>query len=452
MFSEAAATRACHCETDFRVLCGTDSGVAVKSTIRALRYRNFRLFFGGQLIAYTGIWIQQVAMSWLVYRLTGSAFLLGFTGFASQIAILFFAPLGGIGADRFDRRRLLLTAQSIALTQAVLLAYLLWSGSIAIWHILVLALLLGLVDALEKPARQSFFVELVERQDLANAIALNSFVFNSGRFLGPVIAGILLSAFSEVVCFLVTAAGYAAAMGALFGIRVPRRETIPYSAGLLQRLKEGAAYAFGFPPTRALLTLVAATSFTITPYTVLMPIFAAEVFGGDAATLGYLLGAAGVGALAAAAYLASRRSVRGLAKLSAFAAAAAGVSLMLFSYSTSLWFALVMIGLTGSGVIVTAASCNTILQTIVPDDKRGRMVSFYIMALLGVAPVGNLFAGILARHIGASGTLFTGGALCTAAAVAFYFKLPMMRSALTPIYTELGVIEPSSPKRKSRKV
>jgi MFS family permease len=417
----------------------------MKSAVRALRHRNFRLLISGQLVAYIGIWIQQIAMSWLVYRLTGSAFLLGLTGFASQIAILFFAPFGGIWADRFNRRRLLLTAQSIAMVQALLLAYLVWSGLVAVWHIISLALLLGLVDALEKPVRQSFFVELVDRQDLPNAIALNSFVFNSGRFLGPFIAGILLSAFGEVVCFLINGLGYAAAMGALLQIRVPRREMIRHSAGLLQRLKEGVSYALGFPPTRALLTLVAAMSFTITPYTVLMPIFAAEVFGGGAATLGYLMGAAGVGALAAAAYLATRKSVRGLAKVSAFTAATAGVSLMLFSYSTALWFSLMLMALTGFGVMVTAASCNTIMQTIVPDDKRGRMVSFYIMALLGVAPLGNLVAGMLARQIGASHTLFIGGALCTAAAIAFYFKLPMMKNELRPIYTELGLIEPRPP-------
>jgi MFS family permease len=305
--------------------------------------------------------------------------------------------------------------------------------------------LLGLVDALEKPVRQSFFVELVDRQDLPNAIALNSFVFNSGRFLGPFIAGILLSAFGEVVCFLINGVGYAAAMGALLQIRVPHREMIRHSAGLLQRLKEGVSYALGFPPTRALLTLVAAMSFTITPYTVLMPIFAAEVFGGGAATLGYLMGAAGVGALAAAAYLATCKSVRGLAKVSAFTAATAGVSLMFFSYSTALWFSLMLMALTGFGVMVTAASCNTIMQTIVPDDKRGRMVSFYIMALLGVAPLGNLVAGMLARQIGASHTLFIGGAFCTAAAIAFYFKLPMMKNELRPIYTELGLIEPQPP-------
>jgi MFS family permease len=298
--------------TSFRSFDFSES-MPMKPAVRALRHRNFRLLLSGQLVAYIGIWIQQIAMSWLVYRLTGSAFLLGLTGFASQIAILFFAPFGGLWADRFNRRRLLLTAQSIAMVQALLLAYLVWSGLVAVWHIIFLALLLGLVDALEKPVRQSFFVELVDRQDLPNAIALNSFVFNSGRFLGPFIAGILLSAFGEVVCFLINGVGYAAAMGALLQIRVPRREMIRHSAGLLQRLKEGVSYALGFPPTRALLTLVAAMSFTITPYTVLMPIFAAEVFGGGAATLGYLMGAAGVGALAAAAYLATCKSVRGLA-------------------------------------------------------------------------------------------------------------------------------------------
>jgi MFS family permease len=397
----------------------------MKSAVRAMRHRNFRLFFGGQVLAYVGLWIQQIAMSWLVYRLTGSAFLLGLTGFASQIAILFVAPFGGVWADHFDRRKLLLGAQSVALVQALSLAYLVWSGAVAVWHIILLALLWGLVDALEKPARQSFFVELVDRQDLPNAIALNSFVFNAGRFVGPSVAGILLSAFGEVVCFLINALGYAAAMGALLMIRAPRREVTRHSAGLLHSLKEGASYALGFPPTRALLALVAMLGFAITPYTVLMPIFAAEVFDGGAATLGYLLGAAGFGALAAAAYLASRRSVRGLPRVVVLTASAAGISLMLFSYSHTFWFSLMLMGLTGFGVIVTAASCNTILQTIVPDDKRGRMISFHIMAFLGAAPVGNLIAGALARQVGASHTLFIGGALCTAAAIVFGFKLPM---------------------------
>ncbi|HSF48487.1 MAG TPA: MFS transporter [Burkholderiales bacterium] len=420
----------------------------MKSTGRALRYRNFRLFFGGQLLAYTGMWIHQIALSWLVYRLTGSAFLLGLTGLASQIAILFFAPFGGIWADRFNRRRLLLVAQSIALILALSLAYLVSSGLAVVWHVLTIALLLGLVEALEKPVRHSFFVDLVERQDLANAIALNSFVFNAGRFLGPLLAGILLSAFGEVVCFLVTGLGCAAAMAALIEIRVPPRESTHHGSGLLPKLREGASYAMGFPPARTLLALVAAMSFTTTPYTVLMPIFAAEGFGGGAVTLGYLMGAAGAGALVAAVYLASRRSVHELAELSAFTAAIAGVSLMLFSYSTTLWFSLMLMALTGFGVMATAASCNTILQTIVPDDKRGRIVSFYLMAYLGVAPIGNLIAGMLAKQIGASHTLFIGGALCTAAAIVFCFKLSLMRNELRAMLMELGLIEPSRPTLK----
>lgn len=415
----------------------------MSTVLRALDHRNFRLFFAGQSISLIGTWIQQIAMSWLVYRLTQSALLLGITGFVSQIPILLLAPFAGIWSDRLNLRRMLLATQLAAMVQAFALAWLTITHLVQVWHIITLAALLGVVSAFDTPVRQSFLVKLVgNKQDLPNAIALNSFMMNAGRLIGPSVAGLLVTLFDEATCFLINGVSYVAVIGAVLLMRIPARKTVggKDTQSLLHGLKEGIAYAWHFAPIRMLLPLLALIAFMATPYMVLMPIFAAEVFRGNARTLGFLVGAAGLGALAGTVYLASRPNVRGLAKIIVYATAAAGVALMLFSLSTIYWISLLLLIATGFGIIVTAASINMIFQTIVEDDKRGRVMSFYTMGFLGVAPLGALAAGTLANHIGAGHTLFIGGACCLAGAFYLHRKLPVLRAEIKPVYQRLGII------------
>ena len=411
--------------------------------IRALRHRNFRLYFSGQVISLIGTWTQQVAMAWLVYRMTGSALLLGLIGFAGQIPILIFAPFGGLWSDRFNRRRLMMGTQALAMVQAFVLAALVFSGWVQVWHLVLLAISLGIIHALDAPARQAIVVQLVaDRNDLSNAIALNSFAINSARLIGPTFAGVLVTLFGEAVCFLLNGFSYLAVLVALRMMRIQATPREPH--GLIDGFKQGVAYAYRFPPVRTLLVLVATLSFTITPYVVLMPIYAKHTFNGNAQTLGWLLASAGLGALLATIYLASRRTIIGLGNVIIGGALAAGLGLMIFAYSTTFWMSIPALIVLGFGVISVAASSNIVIQTIVPDALRGRVMSLYTMSFLGVAPIGALTAGIVANYVGAPVTLFTGGVVTAVAAYFFARQLPELRKLVRPIYLEQGILTEAS--------
>lgn len=409
---------------------------------RSFRYRNYRLFFGGQIISLTGTWMQSVAMSWLVFRLTNSPFLLGVVGFSSQIPAFLLAPVAGVLVDRWDRRRLLVFTQTLAMLQAFALAYLALTGAIQVWQIIGLSVVLGFVNAFDMPGRQSFVVDMVEnREDLGNAIALNSSMFNSARLLGPSIAGVLIALVGEGLCFLLNGVSYLAVIAALLAMRIAPRQREAQAAPIVQGLKEGFRYAFGFAPIRAILLLLALVSLMGMPYTVLMPIFATDILHGGPDTLGFLMGASGVGAVVGAIYLASRRSVLGLGRVIPIAASIFGFGLIIFSLSGLLWLSLLLMLVVGFGMIVQMASSNTLLQTIVEEDKRGRVMSFYVMAFMGAAPFGSLIAGAMASVIGAPNTILLGGVFCVAGAAIFARRLPSFRQLIRPIYVDMGIIQ-----------
>ena len=410
--------------------------------LRGFQHRNFRLFFIGQLLTMIGTWMQFIAISWLMYRVTGSAFMLGMTGFALQIPILLFSPFAGVWVDRYNRRNMLLVTQTLALAQALLLAVLTFTGLIQVWHILTISLFLGTVNAFANPTRGTFLLELVEsKANLPNAIALNSMIMNSSRFVGPSIAGVVLAYAGEGWCFLLNALSYLALIIALLMMRLKPAAAQAAHAHWLDGLKQGFRYAFGFLPSRRLLLLVAAISMTTSPYQHMMPMIAGEVFGGDSRTLGLLISCAGLGAFAGTAYLAGRTSLQGLSRIIVVASFSASVGLMLFSQSRLLWLSLILMLPIGFGLIVTAASTNTILQTIADEDKRGRVVSIYGMCFLGTPPLGNFVAGSVASHIGAPLTLLLFGALGTLAALAFALRLESWRAAIRPVYQRLGVVK-----------
>jgi MFS family permease len=410
-------------------------------TFRALRYRNFRLFFVGQGLSLIGTWSQQVAMGWLVYRLTGSALLLGVIAFCSNIGILLFGNVAGVLADRIDRRRGVLITQTLMLVQALLLALLTATGAIATWHLVVLALWLGTCTAFDLPMRQSMYVLFVEdRADLPNAIALNSLLVNLARVVGPALAGMLLAITGEAVCFALNAVSFVAVIAAFVLMRWPPFERPAKVTGWWTSWLEGARYAVSLPPARALLVAVAILSWTVQPYSTLMPVYAKDIFGGGPHTLGWLLSAAGGGALVSMVYLASRRTVRGLAGVIVHASATSGVALAAFAYTPFYWLALPLLFLAGGGLVLTAASTNTILQTIVEDRLRGRMAGFYTLAFLGVAPLGNLAAGALAGLVGVQMTFLVNGVLAACGALWLWRQLPVLRDALRPIYRNLGIL------------
>ena len=399
--------------------------------LRAFRHRNFRLFYAGQAVSLIGTWIQQIALSWLVYRTTGSGFLLGLVTFCSQVPMLLFLPLAGLFSDRYDRRKLMVAAYLLAMIQAITLSVLTLSGAIQIWQILVLGFLYGTIMAFETPARQSLISQMVnDKDDLPNAIALNSVLMNSGRLIGPSIAGVLLVFISEGWCFLINSASFVAIIASVWTMKLVAKPRIKTASSLRNELAVAARYAWNTRPIRLFLALVALISLTASPYTVLMPIFARDVFGGDAHTLGFLVGSAGLGAVIGTAFLTTRPNVFGLSKLVPFTSAAAGVALMLVGMSTIYWLSLVFMACVGFGIIVTAACVNMMLQTLVDEDKRGRIVSFYAMAFLGMAPIGGLVAGSLAGQLGAPATAIINGACCLLGTLALMRSLPAIRADL----------------------
>jgi len=384
----------------------------------------------------------RIATSWLVYRLTRSALLLGLVGFAGQIPSFLLAPLAGVLVDRWNRHRLLVVTQILAMLQSAALAWLTLAGVINIWHVLLLSLFQGAINAFDMPARQAFVVEMVEkRADLANAIALNSSMVNAARLLGPSIGGVVIAAVGEGWCFFIDAVSYLAVIASLLLMHLalwPR--AAPAGARVLPQLREGWAYVAGSAPIRSILLLLALVSLVGMPYTVLMPIFASTILHGGPHTLGFLMAATGVGALLGALVLANRRTVLGLGKVIPAMAGLFGAGLIGFSLSRSLWLSLVLLLVTGLGFMVQMAASNTLIQTLVDDDKRGRVMGFYLMAFMGTAPFGSLLAGALAHRIGAPYTLLLGGCGCIAGALWFASLLPKLRERVRPIYVRMGIL------------
>ncbi len=418
-----------------------DSSALSRLTMGALGHRNYRLFFAGQGLSLIGTWMQRIAVSWLVYRLTGSAFLLGFVGFAGQIPTFILASFAGVFIDRSSRYRILLTTQILATVQSALLAILTLTGYVAVWHIFLLSLSLGIINAFDMPARQSFVVDMVEgKEDLPNAIALNSMMVNGARLAGPALAGLAVAGFGEGICFVLNALSFVAIIVALLLMKIKQVERKPSTAHPWHDLKEGYQYAFGFAPIRYLLLLLGLISIMGMPVQVLMPVFAKDVLHGGPHTLGFLMGTLGIGALIAAGYLATRKSVVGLGRVTVIACLLFGLGLMGFSLSHQVVFSFIGILFAGSGMMGTMASCNTIIQTVVDDEKRGRVMGFYAMAIMGMSPFGSLMAGSLASHIGAPHTVILGGASCVAASLLFARKLPALRTVVHPIYVAKNII------------
>jgi MFS family permease len=409
--------------------------------LRALGHPNYRLFFAGQSVSLVGTWLTRVATSWLVYRLSGSALLLGVVGFCGQISTFLLAPFAGVLVDRWNRHRLLVVTQVLAMLQSLALAVLALSGIIAVWHVAVLSMVQGLINAFDLPARQAFVVELVEdRADLPNAIALNSSMFNAARLLGPSVAGGLIAWVGEGGCFLIDSISYLAVIASLLAMRVVRRPREHAPQHLLTELKEGIAYVAHSPPIRSLLLLLAMVSLLGLPFAVLMPVMASEVLKGGPNTLGLLMAASGRGALGGGGFLASRRTVKGFGRVIVLMAALFGVGLMAFALSRLVVLSVLAMVVTGYGMMVSLAASNTLLQTMVEERMRGRLMSFYSMAFVGTAPFGSLLAGALAARIGAPATIALGGGVCVAVAAWFSVKLPSLREQVHPVYQRLGIL------------
>ncbi len=409
--------------------------------IRALRARNYRLFFSGQSISLIGTQMTRIATSWLVYRLTDSAVLLGVVGFASQIPIFLLGPFVGVWVDRWDRHRTLIVTQALSMVQSLSLAALVLSGIATIWEIILLALMQGLVNAFDMPARQSFVVQMVDsKDDLGNAIALNGSMVNSASLIGPAIAGALISSVGEGYCFLIDGISYIAVILSLVAMRITVPQVRNPKREIRHELKEGWQYVRGSLPIRSILTNLGLVSMFGMPYSVLMPIFAVDVLHGGPNTLGFLMSAVGVGALIGTVSLTMRKTIVGLGRRIATATAVCGAALIAFGFSHLLWTSVLILPFLGFGLMQQMAPSNTILQTIVDDEKRGRVMSFYAMAFLGMAPFGSLLAGNLAAKIGAPATVMVNGAVCLLGSLWFAHRLPAIRKIVRPIYVRMGIL------------
>ena len=414
----------------------------MKHSLRAFRHRNFRLFFAGQSVSVIGTWIHAVAMSWMVYRLSGSALLLGLVGFASLAPILVIAPLAGLVADRVDRRKLLILTQIAAAVHALAMAALAAADWLTAWHVIALAAVLGIIQAWDTPLRQTFVPEMVPaREDLPSAVAFGAFMQQCGRLVGPTIAGLLLTAWSESLCFLVNGLSKLAVIAAVYVIQVAARPRSRTRPRILSELVEGQRYAWQTMPVRVLLTVMAIVSFMIAPYQALMPIFAAEIYHGGADTLGYLMGAAGIGGGTSVLVLAARKDVRGLARIILGAAIGSGLALIAFSACKWIWLAFPLLMIIGAGMLVVVTATSTILQIIVADEKRGRVMSLFTMSFMGTVPIGSLAAGAVAHWIGAPLTLALAGGCCAIAGALQWRRLPQLRAQMREHYLRLGLIE-----------
>jgi MFS family permease len=423
---------------------------------RALRHRNFRLFFGGQTISLVGTWMTRIATAWLVYRLTGSALLLGTISFAGQIPTFLLAPFAGVLVDRSNRRHVLIWTQTLAMVQSLALAALTLSHRITIAEILALSVFQGLINAFDMPGRQSFMVQMVtpqrasspgtpeesDRNDLSNAIAINSSMVNVARLVGPSLAGMVIAVSSEGWCFLIDGISYIAVIVSLLMMHVRVADLRRATTSMFEQMREGWSYVSGFTPVRTILLLFALISLMGMPYMVLMPVFAGRVLHGGPHTLGFLMGAAGAGALVSAFSLVLRRSVRGLTKMIPIAAVVFGGGLVLFGFSRWVWLSLFLMLFVGFGMMQGMTASNTIVQTLVPEDKRGRVMSYYTAAFMGMAPFGSLLAGALAHWIGAPRTVMFTGSCCIVGGLWFWSRLPAIRREMRPVYEQLGIIAP----------
>lgn len=410
--------------------------------LRAFSYPNYRLFFGGQIVSLVGSWMSMTATSWLVYRLTGSPMVLGVVGFAGQFPGFVIGPFAGAYLDRWDRHRVLVVTQAASMAHSFLLALLMFTGHISVPAIIALNAVQGMVNAFDMPARQAFLVTMItDKDDLANAIAMNSSMFNAARLVGPSIAGLIIAVSGEAWCFLIDGVSYFAVIIALISMKNLRQAARPLrQVGIVEQLLEGWRYVFGFRPIRSLILLLAWLCLVAMPFSVLMPVFADEILGGGPYTLGFLMTASGVGALAGALWLTTRRSVVGLGRVILIGTAVFGVGLMGFALSQWLWLSLLCMVVVGVGMMVQMGATNTVIQTIVDDEKRGRVMSFYTMAFLGTAPFGSLLAGAISTRIGAQQTVLVSGVLCLAAAGWFAQELPAIRALVRPIYMRMGIL------------
>ena len=408
---------------------------------RALRHRNFRLYFGGQTISLIGTWMTRIATSWLVYRLTGSALLLGTVSFAGQIPSFLFAPFAGVWVDRLDRRQVLVWTQVLSMLQSLALAALTLSHTITIPLILILSVAQGVINAFDMPGRQAFTLQMVEdRADLSNAIAINSSMVNLARLVGPSLAGMLIAATSEGWCFLADGVSYIAVIASLLAMRLAPQESRRTETSMWHELREGWKYVYGFIPIRIILMLFALISLSGMPLVVLMPIEAAGVLHGGAHTLGFLMGAMGVGSLISALSLAARKSVRGLIRIIPIAASVFGFALIGFGFSSSFWLSMLMVMAAGAGLMQAMAASNTIIQTLTSEQMRGRVMGYYTMAFMGTAPFGSLIAGALAHAFGVSWTMILNGCVLLLGAIWFFSQFPVLRRTIRPIYQQMGII------------
>ena len=410
--------------------------------LRALKYRNYRLFFGGQIVSLVGNWMTSIATSWLVYRLTGSAWMLGVIGFAGQIPTFLLAPFAGIMVDRVNKHRLLVITQTLAMAQSFALAAMTLSGHATIGGLILLNVVDGIITAFDMPLRQSFVIEMIEKkEDLGNAIALNSSMVNAARLIGPSLGGVIIALAGEGWCFFLDGASFLAVIFALLAMKVRAAAPRPrHPGGPVAEMREGWDYISASIPIRRIISLLALVSLVGVPYTVLIPLYAGKILHGGPHTLGLMMTATGAGALAGAIWLATRKSVLGLGRVIPISAAAFGLGLAAFAYSTTLWLSLPLLLLTGAGFMTQMASSNTLVQTIVDDDKRGRVMSFFMMAFLGTAPFGSLLAGSMAERFGAPRTLVFGGICCAAGALWFARGLKELRDAIRPIYRRMGIL------------
>ncbi len=423
-----------------------ESLTSISHAWRALRHRNFRLFFAGQSISLIGNWMTRVATSWLVYHLTHSALLLGVVGFAGQILTFLLAPFAGVWIERVDRRKLLVWTQATAAVQSLALAALTLAHVITLWEVIALTALQGLINAFDMPGRQSFLVRMVEnRADLSNAIAINSSMANGARLVGPAIAGFVIGLVGEGWCFLIDGVSYVAVIASLLLMQIKPMDIARNASTMLEQMREGWDYVRTFAPVRTILMLFSLISLMGYSYSVLLPVFASQILHGGASTLGWLTGASGVGALTSALSLAVRKSVVGLERMIQIATAMLGSSLILLGLSHSLWLSLLVMVFVGFGLMQTASVSNTIIQSLVTEDKRARVMSYYTMAFFGAAPFGSLFAGTLAHRIGAPHTVVVTGAFCIAGSLWFTLQLPKVRSVIRPIYQDMGLLPAPEP-------
>ncbi len=410
------------------------------AVFRSLKHRNFRLFFGGQLISLVGTWMQTIAEAWLIYRLTGSSVLLGLLGFVGQIPIFLLSPIGGLAADRWPRQRVVITTQVASMLLGFTLAALTLTGRIRVWEIIMLATLLGVVNAFDVPARQSFLIEMVGREDLLNAIALNSSMFNGARVAGPAVAGLLVARIGEGWCFFVNGVSYIAVLAGLLMMRIENSLVAHDGSSPIEKLREGFRFVRHARPIRTLLILLGVVSFMALPFSVLMPIFADRILHGGASAYGNLMGAVGLGAMFGALSLAMRQELRGLGKIVAYSAIGLGASLTLFGASRWFWASFVALTLAGFTMMMQFTSINTLIQAMVPDQLRGRVMSLYSMMFLGMTPIGSLVAGALADRIGAPG-----GLASLAGGIVFARKWPSMRGPARELVAAQGMMRPQPP-------